>query len=740
MIMSSPSSPRASDEDGQGTTTSSSDSSSPLDSDDPIRLGEDSSRDESKISVESKILLSSREESSKTSSEGREAGGAPAIKLGGGPRAGRCPEIFSDRPDSTGASGGRTSSTSACLSTGSESRRDSVGDHPVDRSATTTYTLTLNGRERVLVDGLLRCCHVDPERLFTDVRPTPRCAPGQRCYPKDAQLGPPRRSPKEEPPTFSDEDGGEDEDHTAGDRPGTVGGGGLPDHAETVRVDTTTSVKLKKPRRTRRQRILESKHPQAPGFSLLQSCFPKFLLQVVPAKGPQNNINFFISKWLFWYTSDLVSVPSLALPCLLPSLPPSLPPPSPPHLSFPRLHKKLIFWLPFAPRLSWWFFPPTLYFEYALGLSHPRHPQDHPRIFKNLNPDVLPKLYWYHTQKVHVYNSVVNTLKMGGLQYLEKKPGRSEVHPRYALLWHAHYKPDQLKSFHAGQKTNHFPYSWYLGRKDLMSRSIGKMRRHFPNDFDITPPTFVLPDDRAKFLQKLSTEPVGPPIPIRSGSAATTPVCALSSEQASTPSSGVVELNNPTDAVVPNGAGSSATGGTTPASVSGSCSNVLTPPPSSGGGASSSSSCAAAASCSDGRKKKSKPISTDNLWIAKPHAASCGRGIKIVTPETKGLEKLSKRAMVVQKYVDPPLLINGYKFDLRLYVVVTSFDPLRVYLLREGLVGTGGGFRMFDFVVFEEQMLRAEPSCFDNYWFRHDSPVRPDWSCSASFDTLFFRV
>ena len=41
---------------------------------------------------------------------------------------------------------------------------------------------------------------------------------------------------------------------------------------------------------------------------------------------------------------------------------------------------------------------------------------------------------------------------------------------------------------------------------------------------------------------------------------------------------------------------------------------------------------------------------------------------------------------VVSRYIDNPLLLFGHKFDLRIYVVVTCYDPLRVYVFREGLV------------------------------------------------------
>ena len=38
------------------------------------------------------------------------------------------------------------------------------------------------------------------------------------------------------------------------------------------------------------------------------------------------------------------------------------------------------------------------------------------------------------------------------------------------------------------------------------------------------------------------------------------------------------------------------------------------------------------------------------------------------------------------KYISKPHLINGFKYDLRVYVLVSSFDPLRVYVFEEGLV------------------------------------------------------
>jgi len=78
-----------------------------------------------------------------------------------------------------------------------------------------------------------------------------------------------------------------------------------------------------------------------------------------------------------------------------------------------------------------------------------------------------------------------------------------------------------------------------------------------------------------------------------------------------------------------------------------------------------------------------------NLWIVKPCIQSGGEGIQVidnmfdiptVNEKLKGIDQA-----IVQKYIKDPFLIRGHKFDMRLYVLVTSVDPLLIYLYKDGL-------------------------------------------------------
>mmetsp|Transcript_1057 Transcript_1057/g.3431 ORF Transcript_1057/g.3431 Transcript_1057/m.3431 type:complete len:998 (-) Transcript_1057:2293-5286(-) len=70
-----------------------------------------------------------------------------------------------------------------------------------------------------------------------------------------------------------------------------------------------------------------------------------------------------------------------------------------------------------------------------------------------------------------------------------------------------------------------------------------------------------------------------------------------------------------------------------------------------------------------------------NIWIMKPVGLSRGRGIFIVDDLNSVVHDTP---MVVQKYVSRPLLVSGHKFDLRLYCLITSFQPLEAFVHTEG--------------------------------------------------------
>ncbi|XP_046892762.1 tubulin polyglutamylase TTLL7 isoform X1 [Hypomesus transpacificus] len=80
------------------------------------------------------------------------------------------------------------------------------------------------------------------------------------------------------------------------------------------------------------------------------------------------------------------------------------------------------------------------------------------------------------------------------------------------------------------------------------------------------------------------------------------------------------------------------------------------------------------------RKRKQK------TFIVKPANGAMGHGISLI----RNCEKLpTQDHFIVQEYLDKPFLMEGYKFDLRIYILVTSCDPLRIFLYNDGLVRMG---------------------------------------------------
>lgn len=70
------------------------------------------------------------------------------------------------------------------------------------------------------------------------------------------------------------------------------------------------------------------------------------------------------------------------------------------------------------------------------------------------------------------------------------------------------------------------------------------------------------------------------------------------------------------------------------------------------------------------------------MWILKPTGVSRGSGITITNDLSKIIQ--SRYSKIVQKYIEHPLMLDcKRKFDIRQWVLVTSFEPLTAYAYRQ---------------------------------------------------------
>lgn len=125
-------------------------------------------------------------------------------------------------------------------------------------------------------------------------------------------------------------------------------------------------------------------------------------------------------------------------------------------------------------------------------------------------------------------------------------------------------------------------------------------------------------------------------------------------------------------------------------------------------------------------------------WIVKPCNSSQGKGIFMLD----SLASLpTVEGCVVSRYIHNPLLINDLKFDMRIYVLVTSYDPLKIYIYDEGLARFASepysaSNRASKFSFLTNYSINKKNDKFVQNKDESQDNVGHKWSISALFKTL----
>ncbi|EAS01764.2 tubulin-tyrosine ligase family protein (macronuclear) [Tetrahymena thermophila SB210] len=191
------------------------------------------------------------------------------------------------------------------------------------------------------------------------------------------------------------------------------------------------------------------------------------------------------------------------------------------------------------------------------------------------NPNPSDNGYYYKFYNGGFVKLIKGLLEENGFKETQNKD--------WTVMWSCSgIPPPFYQQLMAYQKINHFPKSYEITRKDLLSRNISKMAAKFGNNnFNFCPKTYLIPSEMSLFLE-------------------------------------------------------------------------------------------------EAEKNKGQ------WYIVKPSAKSQGQGI-FVTDNIQEILKKQNGSMVVCHYIQNPMLINDLKFDLRIYVVVTSINPLKIFIYDDGL-------------------------------------------------------
>jgi tubulin polyglutamylase TTLL4 len=117
---------------------------------------------------------------------------------------------------------------------------------------------------------------------------------------------------------------------------------------------------------------------------------------------------------------------------------------------------------------------------------------------KDNDPTAVPVRFKI-SERVWEYNSVVNAFKSGGIR-------RTKSSTTWNLFWGRHLAEEQYRALRHGQRVNHFPGTWCLGRKDRLAENVSKARRNslYPDEYDFLPETFVIPRERSSLERTMA--------------------------------------------------------------------------------------------------------------------------------------------------------------------------------------------------------------------------------------------
>ncbi|KAG2483918.1 hypothetical protein HYH03_017239 [Edaphochlamys debaryana] len=171
------------------------------------------------------------------------------------------------------------------------------------------------------------------------------------------------------------------------------------------------------------------------------------------------------------------------------------------------------------------------------------------------------------------------------------------------------------------QRLNHFPGMLEICRKAALSKHMARLQRQLPDEYRFYPPSLVLPEQLDELMAAL-------------------------------------RRNKARAEAAQAGAAAGAAGGSAAGAAGGGAAGG-------GGGGGGGGGVV--------------------TYILKPSAGTQGRGIHLVQFPHQLAEAGDVSTCVAQAYVASPLLLDGFKFDLRVYALVEAVDPLRIHLFDQGL-------------------------------------------------------